>query len=144
MTRSTSIRSFHHEGLTPLSPDGVPFFSTLSKLSPPMNRNWTGWAAHCVNSLVSGSTAASSMALSLTHDRRHGGWALPSATVIATTVCVPMVAGQIQFGGGCLASDGAAGAACMRPTASGIENHWGAERPNRPAKSMAAVSKRSC
>ena len=42
------------------------------------------------------------------------------------------------------AADPVAAGACMRPTASGMENHCGAERPKSSAKSMAAVSKRSC
>jgi hypothetical protein len=70
---------------------------------------------------------------------------LLSAMVMAATVWVPMVAGEVQLAGGCaaFAAESAAGA-FMRLTASGIENHCGAERPKRPAKSIAAVSKRSC
>ena len=39
---------------------------------------------------------------------------------------------------------GVVAGALIRPTASGTEYHCGAERPKRPAKSIAAVSKRSC
>jgi len=87
------------------------------------------------------------MVVSLTQLRRHGGAALPRATVMATTVWLPKVAGDVQLGACCAAAvgaDGGVGLPCMRSTASGMDIHCGAERPNRPAKSMAAVSKRSC
>ena len=60
---------------------------------------------------------------------------------------VPKTAGQVQSA---IAwpvgpvGDAAGDGAVMRPTSSGMENHCGAERPKRPANSMAAVSNWSC
>src|SRR5689334_6712185 len=98
------MRSFHQAGLTSLSPDGVQSRRTLSKLSAAMNRSCTGCSAHWVNTLVRGSIAASSMVLSLTHESFHGAAALASAVVIATTVCVPSVAGHVQLATACAAA----------------------------------------
>src|SRR6476620_517969 len=97
MTRSTSMRSFHHAGFTALSPDGVALRRTFSNLSAAMNLSCTGCKAHWVKTFVSGSTAASSMTLSFAQESFHGAAALESAVVIVTTVWLPRVAGHIQF-----------------------------------------------
>jgi hypothetical protein len=66
------------------------------------------------------------------------------AALSAARVCVPKTAGQVQSASGWPGAEACADGVFMRPTISGMENHCGAERPKRPAKSMAAASKRSC
>src|SRR3954468_19723922 len=113
MTRSTSMRSFHHAGFTPLSPDGDESLSTRSKLSEPMKRSCTGCVAHCVNCFVSGSIAPSSMALSFENESFHGAVAFASAAFIVAIDCVPSVGGDVQFAIACVAPAGEAGGAAV-------------------------------